>query len=94
MAAREPRIPASELKRIACPTLVIAGDDDLVSLEHTIELFGAIPNAELAIVPGTSHFPAIEKPDVVNRLILDFVQNDPSPTMMPLRRAAPSPHAG
>jgi pimeloyl-ACP methyl ester carboxylesterase len=36
--------------------LVVSGDDDLVSLEHTIELFGSLPNAELAIVPGTSHF--------------------------------------
>lgn len=88
MVSREPRIPSSELKRIAAPTLVVAGDDDLVSLEHTIELFRSIPDAELAIVPGTSHFPAMEKADVVNRLILDFIENDPSPTMMPIRRAA------
>ncbi len=87
MASREPHIPPSELKRIAAPTLVLAGDDDLMSLEHTIELFASIPNAELAIVPGTSHFLTMEKPDVVNRLILDFIQKDPSPTMMPIRRA-------
>jgi pimeloyl-ACP methyl ester carboxylesterase len=90
MVSREPRIASSELERIAAPTLVVAGDDDLVSLEHTIELFRSIPNAELAIVPGTSHFPAMEKADVVNRLILDFIENDPSPTMMPIRRAARS----
>lgn len=94
MVSREPRIPSSELKRIAAPTLVLAGDDDLVSLEHTIELFRSIPNSELAIVPGTSHFLAMEKADVVNRLILDFIENDPPPTMMPIRRAAPAPHAG
>ncbi len=89
MVAREPRIPPSELQRIQAPTLVVAGDDDLVSLGHTIELFGAIPNAELMIVPGTSHFLLAEKPAVVNRLILDFLRNDPPPTMMPLRRAGP-----
>ena len=94
MTSEGPRIPPAELKRIAAPTLLLAGDDDLVSLEHTIELFGSIPNAELAIVPGTSHFLAMEKPDVVNRLILDFIQNDPSPTMMPIRRADTSAHAG
>jgi len=93
MASRGPRIPPSELKRIAAPTLIVAGDDDVVSLEHTIELFGSIPTAELAIVPGTSHFLTMEKPDVVNRLILDFIQNDPSPTMMPIRRADPGAHA-
>lgn len=53
-----------------------------------------IPNAELVIVPGTSHFLTMEKPDVVNRLILDFIQKDPSPTMMPIRRADPGTHAG
>ena len=34
------------------------------------------------------------KPAVVNRLILDFTQNDPSPTIMPIRRADPGAHAG
>lgn len=94
MASRGPQIAPSELERVAGPTLVLAGDDDLVSLEHTIELFGSIPDAELAIVPGASHFLAMEKPDVVNRLIVDFIQNDPSPTMMPIRRAGAGVHAG
>jgi hypothetical protein len=30
----------------------------------------------------------IEKPELVNRIVLDFLQNEPVPTMMPLRRAA------
>jgi pimeloyl-ACP methyl ester carboxylesterase len=88
MVAREPHIPTSELKHIAAPTLVLASDDDLVSLEHTIALYRSIPDAELAIVPGTSHWLTLERPAIVNRLILDFIQNDPSPTMMPLSRAA------
>jgi pimeloyl-ACP methyl ester carboxylesterase len=94
MASGGPRILPSELERIAAPTLVLAGDDDLVSLEHTVELFGSIPNGELAIAPGTSHLLTMEKPDLVNRIVLDFIQNDPSPTMMPIRRAAPDAHAG
>jgi hypothetical protein len=28
----------------------------------------------------------LEKPDVVSGLILDFLRNDPTPTMMPIRR--------
>jgi pimeloyl-ACP methyl ester carboxylesterase len=87
------RIPPSELKRVAAPTLVLAGDDDLVSLEHTIELFGLDPQRARDRA-GLSHFLTMEKPDVVNRLILDFIQNDPSPTMMPIRRADPGAHAG
>jgi pimeloyl-ACP methyl ester carboxylesterase len=94
MVSREPHIPTTDLARISAPTLVLAADDDLQSLEHTIELFDAIPGAELAIVPGTSHLLTMEKADAVNRLILDFIRNDPAPTRMPLRRAASSPHAG
>ena len=51
-------------------------------------LFRAIPNSELAVVPGASHAVVIEKPELVNRIVLDFLQNEPVPTMMPLRRAA------
>jgi hypothetical protein len=30
----------------------------------------------------------MEKPDVVNRAVLDFLQNESAPTMLPIRRAA------
>lgn len=45
------------------------------------------------IAPGASHSLTLEKPDVVNRLILDFLQ-DRSPTIMLLRRAAAGALAG
>jgi hypothetical protein len=41
-------------------------------------------------VPGTSHFLTMEKPDLVNRLVLDFLEKDPVPTYMPRRRAPAS----
>ena len=83
----EPNIPIEDLGRISAPTLVLVGDDDVVPLEHTLELYRAIPNSELAVVPGTSHVHFMEKPSLVNQLVLDFLDNDPVPTMMPVRRA-------
>ena len=62
MATTEPHITADELARISAPTLVVVGDDDLVSLEHTLALYRVIPRAELAVVPGTSHAVMLEKP--------------------------------
>ena len=56
---------------------MVVGDDDMVTLEHTSTLFRAIPDSELAVVPGTSHFLTFEKPDLVNRLVLDFLEKDP-----------------
>src|SRR5262249_51821332 len=51
MAMTQPDITNAELAAIKVPTLILASDDDLVTLEHTVELFRAIPGAELAIVP-------------------------------------------
>jgi pimeloyl-ACP methyl ester carboxylesterase len=87
MYRAEPDIPIEDLGRISAPTLVLVGDDDFITLEHTIELYRAIPNSELAVVPGTSHAHFMEKPSLVNRLVLEFLDNDPVPTMMPVRRA-------
>jgi pimeloyl-ACP methyl ester carboxylesterase len=87
MAASEPHIPVAELAAIAAPTLVVAGDDDVVSLEHTVALYRAVPGAELAVIPGTSHAAMLEKPALCNQLVLDFLENEPVPTMLPVRRA-------
>ena len=87
MIRTQPTISTNDLARISAPTLVLVGDDDLMTLEHTIALYRAIPNSELAIVPGASHALPMEKPEQANRLMLDFLMNDPVPTMFPIRRA-------
>ena len=64
-------------------------DDDLVTMTHAVEMYEALPNAELAVVPGTSHFLTQEKPHLVNQLVLDFLTNDPVQTVAAIRRAQP-----
>jgi pimeloyl-ACP methyl ester carboxylesterase len=90
LAATEPRLEAAELNAVAARTLVMFADDDLVTLAHAIEMYDAIPTAELAVVPGTSHFLTQEKPGLVNQIVLDFLLNEPVPTVAPIRRANPS----
>ena len=89
MAAREPYLEASELAKVTPRTLVIFADDDLVTMTHAVEMFEALSNAELAVVPGTSHFLTQEKPQLVNALVLDFLTNEPVQTVAPIRRAQP-----
>lgn len=40
-------------------------------------------------VPGTSHGLLVEKPERCNTLIIDYLSNEPVPTLAPIRRAAP-----
>jgi pimeloyl-ACP methyl ester carboxylesterase len=87
MHAREPTLTAADLNGIGRRTLLMFGDDDEVTLEHATALYRALPDAELAIIPGTSHGLLVEKPRLCNTIILDFLTNDPVPTMAPIRRA-------
>jgi pimeloyl-ACP methyl ester carboxylesterase len=87
MAQSEPHIKIDEIARISAATLVLVGDDDLMTFEHTVSLYDAIPNSELAVIPGASHAVVMEKPDILNRIVLDFLENEPAPTMIPIRRA-------
>jgi pimeloyl-ACP methyl ester carboxylesterase len=82
----EPRLDAAELGRVQARTLVVSADDDVIALEHTLELYRGIPGAELAVVPGTSHILILEKPELVARLVLDFLTTDPVRTRAPIRR--------
>ena len=92
MAAVEPNLQASELAKVTCRSLVMFSDDDLVTLAHAVEMYDALPNAELAIVPGTSHFLTQEKPELVNKVVVDFLTKEPVATVAPIRRA-PTPQA-
>jgi pimeloyl-ACP methyl ester carboxylesterase len=87
MAATQPTLTTEDLRAVAARTLVMVGDDDTVSLEHTIALYRGIPDSELAIVPGTSHLLVMEKPNEVYSLTAEFLATEPTPTYMPIRRA-------
>lgn len=52
----QPNIPIENIRKIKPPVIVMAGDRDAIKIEHTLEIFNAIPQANLCILPGTSHF--------------------------------------
>ncbi len=87
-AAEQRGLAPYELAVVTCPTLVMAADDDLVTLEHTLALYRGLPDAQLAVIPGTSHLLLHEKPALCTRLVSDFLSAEPPPTLMPIRRAA------
>ena len=88
MMKTEPHLDVAELANVTQRSLVMFSDDDLMTLTHAVDMYDALPNAELAVVPGTSHFLTQEKPDLVNTIMLDFLTNEPVPTVAAIRRAA------
>jgi pimeloyl-ACP methyl ester carboxylesterase len=72
LLGNQPHIPLAELKDIQIPTLVMAGDRDVIRDEHTLSIFHAIPNSQLAIFPGATHVIAEQNPALFNRTVLDF----------------------
>ncbi|MFI6483655.1 alpha/beta fold hydrolase [Nonomuraea sp. NPDC050663] len=86
-AAEDRPLAPLELAAVTCPALVIAADDDIVTLEHTVQLYRALPAAQLAVVPYASHLLLHEKPELCARLIGEFLAGGSAPTWMPIRRA-------
>jgi pimeloyl-ACP methyl ester carboxylesterase len=68
-----PEITVADLARITPPVLLIAGDRDLVTLEHTVAMFQALPDAQLAVIPGADHHVPQSQPDAVAALTLAFL---------------------
>jgi pimeloyl-ACP methyl ester carboxylesterase len=52
----EPNIPTKGLQSIIAPVLIMAGDDDVISMDHLVEMYRALPSAQLFIMPGATHF--------------------------------------
>jgi pimeloyl-ACP methyl ester carboxylesterase len=52
---------------------MVGDDDDEIPMEHTLALRQGLPRAQLAVVPGTSHGLLADKPELCNRLIVEFL---------------------
>ncbi|MGF1428028.1 alpha/beta fold hydrolase [Kitasatospora sp. LaBMicrA B282] len=84
MWREEPEIGLDALRGLAVPALVLQGDDDGVTIEHAAAMARALPDGQLAVVPGTSHAVPLEKPELVGRLLLDFFAEQQPRRLMPL----------
>jgi pimeloyl-ACP methyl ester carboxylesterase len=62
------------LGKIACPTLIVQGEDDmLVPLADAWEFRRLIPNSRLRVLQDTGHVAMLERPETFNRLLAEFL---------------------
>lgn len=67
-----PNFTHQQLGAIKTPTLVIAGDHDLIKISHTVDLFQSLPHAELFIVPHSHHSVPIEHAKLLSTVLVTF----------------------
>jgi pimeloyl-ACP methyl ester carboxylesterase len=55
MMLQQPNISDAELQQISIPTLVLAGQKDIIKETHTQHIAAQIPNSTLKIISGENH---------------------------------------
>lgn len=74
LSAMESWSGVSFLAKIAAPTLVLWGDGDRAyQWPQPKQLWEEIPGAQLAVIPGCSHAVHLEKPELFNAMLMDFL---------------------
>jgi pimeloyl-ACP methyl ester carboxylesterase len=85
---KEPMAWEADVKALKLPVLIITGDADVVTLEHSVALFrllgGGImgdmgqplPASRLAVLPATSHTAVITQPAPLHALIEPFLKGE------------------
>jgi len=75
MYAQPIAVRQDEIKSIAFPALVMAGDrDDYTRLDHFLDIYRLLPKGQLAFIPGCGHVVLNCKPKLVIQIVSDFLQ--------------------
>ena len=85
---KEPMAWEADVKTMKTPVLIITGDADVATLEHSVALFRLLgggvmgdmgkplPASRLAVLPATSHTAVITQTDLLLALIEPFLQGE------------------
>jgi len=84
----EPMSWEEDVKNLKIPVLIISGDADVATLEHTVAMFrllgggvmgdmgNSLPESRLAILPATSHTAVISQPEILISFIEPFLKGE------------------
>lgn len=75
LMVNQPNFTTDEISTLNIPTLVLAGEFDMIKREHTELIADSIPNAQLNILPGTNHFIFENDPAKATLIILTFLMD-------------------
>lgn len=64
------------IPEIACPTLIVAGEHDRMPLDVRGTYARRIRNARRVVIDNARHAPPVDRAEVFNLLVLDFLERD------------------
>lgn len=85
---KEPMAWEADVRALQAPVLIIAGDADVSTLEHSVSMFRLLgggvmgdmgqplPGSRLAILPATSHTAVINQVDLLHSFIEPYLQSE------------------
>jgi pimeloyl-ACP methyl ester carboxylesterase len=72
LLGKQPHIPLADVQKIQAPTIVMAGDKDVITLPHTLQIYQNLQKAWLCIFPGGTHMMPETAPDLFNSTVERF----------------------
>jgi pimeloyl-ACP methyl ester carboxylesterase len=74
MQRTQPNYSASDLGEISVPVVIAQSEhDEFIKRDHAEYLAYSIPNAELILLRGVSHFAPLQRPERFNAALLAFL---------------------
>ena len=66
-------ISDADMNQIKSRALIVLGDQDAITLEHGIHMHRSINGSEFCVLPNTPHEVFMARPDLINRIAIDFL---------------------
>ncbi len=79
-----PNVNLEELKKVQVPIMVATADQDMIKLEHSVQIYKSLPNAHFQVFSNANHFIPWEDAPRINASIDNFINK-------PFVKIAPAP---
>ena len=74
MVYQKEYFPTGVYGSINIPVMIVLGDRDMISIGHGLEMYRLIKNSQYCVLPNTTHEVFAERPNLINRIAIDFFQ--------------------
>ena len=74
MMLYEPLMTFEDMKKVQCPTLIVAGEHDLIDSAHTRAIADNIPQGKVLFLPGEDHGSHVYKSPTIGKVVLEYLK--------------------